>query len=301
VEVVVVFLAELALAEEPALPVGDVSGDERQKAQSVVWRHHRNAEHVAEGREDEEPLHRGADLQRLLGGLVPEEAEEEFADGVERPPALMTIALAVALVLVMGWFAVGSIWNVRKGRDTLRWFQGGLRELGEKTTLRWLGTTSVELVIARANAPFTAARIVVFLEPRDVPWIWALSRRKGRRDALIFRAETRHAPHFDLEALDASSWSGREARRTMTSEPWTAREPSAAERLTVYTKTGAAVALADRLLAAAREAGMTVRRLSVRRREPHLQLHVDLPGPPMPAPGFFRALRAIGERAMDTS
>ena len=42
---------------------------------------------------------------------------------------------------------------------------------------------------------------------------------------------------------------------------------------------------------------MKVRRLSVRQQEPHLQLFVDLPAPPMPAAEFFGALRAIGERA----
>lgn len=212
----------------------------------------------------------------------------------------MTVALTAVLVFVMGWFAVGSIWNVRKGRDTLRWIQGGLPLLGEKTTLRWLGTTSVELVLAQAKSPFASARVVVFLEPRDVPWIWALSRRRGRRDTLIFRGQPRRTPSFDIEAFDGGSWSGREARRSMNSEPWIAGESSAAQGLTVYTKTDGAGAVADGLLEIARGARMTVRRLSIRRREPHIQLHVDLPTPPTPAAEFFGALRAIGERATST-
>jgi hypothetical protein len=213
----------------------------------------------------------------------------------------VTALLTAALVLVMGWFAAGSIWNVRKGRDTIRWFNEGLPLLGEKTTLRWLGTTSVEMVIARAKPPFESVVLVIFLEPRDVPWIWAASRRRGRRDALLFRGQTKRPPRFDIEAIDPASWSGREGHRSMASEPWAPREPSTAETLAVYTKAEGGLPLADSLLELARGAGMKVRRLSVRRREPHLQLHVDLPGPPMPAAEFFGALRAIGERAINST
>ncbi len=210
----------------------------------------------------------------------------------------MTAALTAAVVLVMGWFAVGSIWNVRKGSATLRWFKEGLPLLGEKTTLRWLGTTSVELVLAKARPPFENVTLVIFLEPRDVPWIWALSRWRGRRDALIVRGQTRRPPPHDIEALDRGSWSEREARQRMASEPWTARGLAALGELTVFTKVEEALPLAGALLDLARGAGMKVRRLSVRRRDPNLQLHVDLPVPPTPAAQFFGALRAIGERAI---
>jgi hypothetical protein len=210
----------------------------------------------------------------------------------------MTAALTAAVVLIMGWFAVGSIWNVRKGSSTLRWFKEGLPLLGEKTTLRWLGTTSVELVLAKAKPPFERVTLVIFLEPRDVPWIWALSRRRGRRDALIVRGQTRRPPPRDIEALDRASWPAREALRRMASEPWQAREPAAAGDLTVFTKVEDALPVADALLRLARDSGMKVRRLSVRREDPYLQLHVDLPASPAPAAEFFGALRAIGERAM---
>lgn len=208
----------------------------------------------------------------------------------------MTAALIAAVTLVMGWFAVGSIRNVRKGSAALRWFREGLPLLGEKTTLRWLGTSSVELVLARAKPPFESVTLVVFLEPRDVPWIWALSRWRGRRDTLIVRGKTRRPPPHDIEALDFGSWSGRDARRRVASEPWALESP-AADGLTIFTRVEGDRLLADALLELARGAGMAVRRLSVRRQEPHLQLHVDLPAPATPAVPFFQALRAIAERA----
>ena len=210
----------------------------------------------------------------------------------------MTALLTLAVIFVIGWFAVGSIWNVRKGSATLKWLQQALPVLGEKTTLRWLGTTSVELVLARAHSPFESATLVIFLEPRDVPWLWALSRARGRRDALIFRARARSAPVHDLEAVDPASWPAREARRRMTAESWPEREPAAASGLTVFTRADDDLAFARALLEIAQGAGMNVRRLSVRRADPHLALTVDLPGAPTPAAPFFGALRAIGERAM---
>jgi len=105
----------------------------------------------------------------------------------------MTELVGIAAVLVVAWFAAGSIWNVRLGRETLRWMQDGLPLLGRRTTLRWLGTTAVELVINEGEAEFAKATVVVFLEPRDVVW-WPLSRMLGRRDTLIVRGVLRRAP-----------------------------------------------------------------------------------------------------------
>ena len=204
------------------------------------------------------------------------------------------------VALVMVWFAAGSIWNVRKGKSTLRWMQGGLHLLCERTTVRWLGTTAVELVLSKPRAPFEATTLVIFLEPRDVPWLWGFSRSRGRRDALILRTRLRRAPHADLEALDRSSFAGRDVLRRIASERWSVREPGASGALPVFYKVPGALSLADALLELAKGAGMTVRRLSVRRAEPHVQLHIDLPAQSAPAAEFFAAVRTIGERALQS-
>jgi hypothetical protein len=202
------------------------------------------------------------------------------------------------VALVMVWFAAGSIWNVRKGKATLRWMQAGLHLLCERTTVRWLGTTAVELVLSKPKPPFEEATLVIFLEPRDVPWLWGFSRSRGRRDALIVRGKLRRAPHGDLEALDPSSFAGRDALRHMAKERWSVRERTAEGGRPVYYKVEGTLPLADDLLELARAGGLTVRRLSVRRTEPHLQLHVDLPAASAPAAEVFAAVRTIGERAL---
>jgi hypothetical protein len=209
----------------------------------------------------------------------------------------MTGLVGVAAVAIVAWFAAGTIWNVRKGRETMRWMQGGgsndgLRVLGDRTTVRWLGSTAVELVIDQGKAEFSRAAVVIFLEPRDLPW-WPLSRLRGRRDTLIVRGVLRKTPSLELEALDPASWSGRDALPRIPRE-WQVRDGSPM----IHYGSAAALVQADALLAIAQHAGMKVGRLSLRRGEPNFQIHVRLPDPSQPARGFFEAVRALAERAL---
>jgi hypothetical protein len=110
---------------------------------------------------------------------------------------------------VMLWFALGTQRNIRKGNELLRWLQAGLPMLGRRTTLRWLGSSAVELGIAKAEAPFRDATVVVVLEPRDVSVLWAYARSRGRRDFLIVRANLRRAPRFSMDVGDPRGWTGR--------------------------------------------------------------------------------------------
>jgi hypothetical protein len=119
-----------------------------------------------------------------------------------------TIAIGLILV-VMLWFALGTQRNIRKGNELLRWLQTGLPMLGRRTTLRWLGSSAVELGIAEAEAPFRDATVVVVLEPRDVSLLWAYARSRGRRDFLIVRANLRRAPRFSMDVGDPRGWTGR--------------------------------------------------------------------------------------------
>ena len=211
--------------------------------------------------------------------------------------APMTGIIAVAAIAFVAWFAAGTIWNVRRGHLVLRWMQDGLPLLGERTTVRWLGSSAIEMVIRDGKAPFSTLTLVIFLEPRDVPWMWALGRSRGRRDTLIIRGTLRALPRSELEALDPSSWSGREAIGRVPRQ-WHIREADA-ERVVVHCPGADAPALVDRLLATARHAGMDVARLSLRRAEPHFQIHVALPDQRQSARGFFEAVHTIAAHALD--
>jgi hypothetical protein len=208
----------------------------------------------------------------------------------------MNPILLLLVLLVMAWFAAGSIWNVRKGNAAMRWMQGGLPLLGERTTVRWLGTTSVELGIQQAKAPFTQLSLVIFLQPRDVPWLWSLARWSGRRDTLIIRGCLRDSPRRELEVIDRHSWSGRDAMRGKSDQRWSDREEGTGTSGFLVMRHDSDAGLVNAILKLASGAGMAVRRLSLQPSTPHLQLHVDLPMPTADAEGFFQTIRSIGER-----
>jgi hypothetical protein len=205
--------------------------------------------------------------------------------------------IGVVAVVVVAWFAAGTIWNVRLGREVLRWMQGGLPVVGARTTVRWLGSTAVEMAIREAKPPFGAAAVVVFLEARDLPW-WPLSHLRGRRDTLIVRGVLRRAPPLEFEALDSESWSARDARARIPAH-WRVADGEPASGVAVHYADAAALARAQAMLVRAQRAGLALRRLSVRRGEPNVQIHVALPDRRQPAREFFEAVRALAELALD--
>lgn len=209
----------------------------------------------------------------------------------------MTELIAIAAVAVVAWFAAGTIWNVRTGRELMRWMQGGLPALGQRTTVRWLGSSVVEMAIRDGKAPFASATVLIFLEARDTPWMWAFGRSRGRRNTLIIRGALRRTPQVEFEALDPASWSGRDALPRVPAT-WLIPQVEAPGDLVVHHETAAGLKDADALLALAQRAGMAVRRLSLRRTEPNFQLHVSLPDRRQPALDFFEAVHTLAERAL---
>jgi hypothetical protein len=209
----------------------------------------------------------------------------------------MTELIAIAAVAVVAWFAAGTIWNVRTGRELMRWMQSGLPALGQRTTVRWLGSTAVEMVIQDGKTPFAGVTMVIFLEARDTPWMWAIGRSHGRRDTLIIRGLLRRTPEVEFEALDPASWSGRDALPRAPPK-WLVRQTESPAGVIVHHESAAGLTQADALLALAQGAGLAVRRRSLRRTEPKLQLHVSLPDRRQPARAFFEAVHALAERAL---
>jgi hypothetical protein len=152
------------------------------------------------------------------------------------------------------------------------------------------------MTIRDGKAPFAGVTLVIFLEPRDLPWMWAIGRAQRRRDILIIRGVLRQAPNVEFEALDTSSWSGREALPRVPPD-WPVHQGQGPRGVVVHHASVAALAQADALLELAQRAGFAVKRLSVRRSEPHFQLHLPVPNPRQPAADFFNAVHALAERA----
>ncbi len=212
---------------------------------------------------------------------------------MDQPQTVLFILVAV----VMGWFGFGVIWNIRRGNAVLRWMQAGLPRLGEKTTLRWLGSSAVELAIAKARPPFRRVDLVLVLEPRDVPWFWLLARARGRRDMLIVRGQLATAPHYEFDLLAPGSWSERETIGRSPSRQWETEDLAGFRFRAPAPTRPLSRQSAPAALAAAQSLHPSVWRLSARREFPQIELHVPLPDPRQAdAMQFFNALRALGEQ-----
>jgi hypothetical protein len=187
------------------------------------------------------------------------------------PPYATLLLLALLVVFLV--FALGTHRNVRKGNDLLRWLQGGLPLLGARTTLRWLGSTAAILKIREAKDPFREAEVVVVLKPRDVTFLWAWARAKGRQDFLILRGRLRGAPAFELEAGDRRGWTGMERIRRLDLESWLEGDWDDPDVKVVHSG-DADPAVARRAWKELEAATQGVWRLSVRRDNPNLEVHV---------------------------
>lgn len=200
-------------------------------------------------------------------------------------------ALILVLIGVMLLFSLGTRRNIRRGNALVAWLQGGLPALGRKSTFRWLGSTAVVLRIGQAKDPFREAEVVVVLEPRDVALLWALSRRRGRRDFLILRGWLRRPPSFELEAGDERGWTGGEKLQRLDPEAWDRDEWGGVR---VAHSREADVDAARGVWDELTEASGGLWRLSIRREHPHLEVHLLPPDADVSARRLVEAFRRAG-------
>ncbi len=206
--------------------------------------------------------------------------------------------LVLAVILFLGWFAVGTQYNVRLGNNALKWIQKGLPLVGERATLRWLGSSVVELKIAKAKDPFRSAELLVVMEPRDVPVMWWWARTRGRRDLIILRGQLRAAPHFDLEARGLRAWAQTDLKRD-GSPKWIAVQGGVANSMSADYRGEISPFSINRLIVSASLDGLTLTRLAIRRAVPNLEVHFLLPKfDQVSSQRVFNSLRELSEEVL---
>jgi hypothetical protein len=204
--------------------------------------------------------------------------------------------LVVAVIVVMGWFAIGVLYNLRRGDALLKWMQNGLPGIGQKTTFRWLGTSVAELVIAHAKKPFRRLETLLVFKPRDVFWMTILAYFQGREDIVIFRAQLTTAPIMDLELVDPKSWSGRGVLQQFTARKWESRTYQGLQLLAPAGLLDLAAKTLDQLALPMQNLSSRYARVSLRRdaSQAHLELHVPFPAyRSLEAKKYFEALREL--------
>lgn len=209
--------------------------------------------------------------------------------------------IIIAVAVFMGWFALGMIYNLRRGDALLKWMQAGLPLIGQRTTFRWLGTSVAELGIAKAKRPFQRVDTLLVLKPRDVFWMTILAFLQRREDVLIFRAHLSIPPLLDLELADPDTWTGRTALRQLIERGWEGTDYQGLRLMAPKNLLNLAVGTLDRLSAPMQSLAPRYVRFSLRRTAPNLEIHLPFPDPrAADAKAYFQSLselgRAISER-----
>jgi hypothetical protein len=216
------------------------------------------------------------------------------------PSAFGPALLIVLLLLVMGWFTLGTQRNISRGNRLLAWLQDGLPALGPRTTVRWLGSSVAELRIAEARSPYREAVVMVVLEPRDLGALWAMSRARGRRDFVVLRLSLIRAPRWEADLIDPAAWTAGHQRPDDTEldarDPWT---DDSGRAIRVADDGRADVeALRTHWDRLAQDSGGAWR-ISVRSTVPHLEVHL-LP-PDLERASARRLFAAVGALASSVS
>jgi hypothetical protein len=207
---------------------------------------------------------------------------------------LITLVLVVLLSL-LSWYLIGMQINIRRGRRSLKWLEQGLPVIGEKAALNWLGVSNVQIQVTKAKEPFRSADIVVDLEPRELPMWWFWRRSENKRDTLIFRAQLRAAPRFDLVSHSPHVAANERMKRSGPGQ-WTAVQGGLANSMTADIRGSISPYAVNRLIVQTTLDGMTLTRLVVHRSAPNLEVHFLLPSFEQVAPQrVFTSLHHLGE------
>jgi hypothetical protein len=202
----------------------------------------------------------------------------------------------IAAIIIMGWFAFGVVYNLRRGEALLKWMQNGLPRIGQRTTFRWLGTSVAELIIAHAKKPFRRLETVLVLKPRDVFWMTIIAYFQGRDDIVIFRAQLSTAPLVDLELVDPKTWSGRNAMNQVVERKWESKAYQDMQLLAPKGLLDLATTVLDKLAVPMQKLTPRYARFSLRRDTPNLELHVPFPAyRSLDATQYFDALRELAQ------
>ena len=189
----------------------------------------------------------------------------------DNPGLSLFVAIAIALG---GWYAIGTQYNVRLGKHALVWLQKGLPLVGEKATLHWVGSSTVEVKILKANDPFRSAEVLIVLQPREIPFLSLWNGKRVPRDQVIFRMQLRAAPKFELDARLPTLAREREDGR---GGKWTPVQGGVANNMSADVRGQISPFSINHLILQASLDGLTLTRLKVRRTVPNLQVHFLLP------------------------
>lgn len=203
------------------------------------------------------------------------------------------ILWGIIIALVAGFIAGGWL-NRQRSKALGKWLQGALGVLGGRTNWKWLRgmNSGAQVIVEAAGRPFRQLDISYFMLTRELPPLWGLELLRGKRDLLAVRGDLRALPRYEIEVLPLVS----KLRQTLDAQtgarPFNWEEGPAG--LGIGSRDPGAKAQIKRLRAFLDRYGPYIQRLSLRPRQPHLVLFINLSGIERTPPGdFARGLRDI--------
>lgn len=200
----------------------------------------------------------------------------------------VVIALSILLIL---WYIAGAQVNRRRSVALVRWIREGIDVFGGTPTIRWLSPTSFRIQVDGPHPPFLVVGLLVLLEPRELLLLWLVQRLLRRRDLLVIRADLSAQPRLEAEIFRPLPGVFRELKRELGRDHVEAY-PLGVGDLRVYP--ASSLQSLTRARPVFRELSPFLRRLSLRRKSPHLiaTFTLDAPGH-LAASELFERLREI--------
>jgi hypothetical protein len=201
------------------------------------------------------------------------------------PGTVAVVGLCAFLIL---WYAVAHVYNRHHGRQLFRWLERGLPVLGSEWDAGWIGSSAsgARVNITRARTPFRRLEITLLLARREVPLLWLFDHLRGRRDRLIIKATLRSPRRGEVEV---GLFRRMDPLRRDPSWAW----EEGPHRLAIaYREAGAPQQVAG-LRPWLECYGAHVGRFSWQKRDPHVQLQMNIPSSAEAVMADLR--RAVGE------
>ncbi|HLQ31261.1 MAG TPA: hypothetical protein VK457_01100 [Chloroflexota bacterium] len=197
----------------------------------------------------------------------------------------------VPVLVVLGglliiWYLAGNELMRRRAQRLALWCKKAADGMGSKQAVKWYTLHSFRLDVEPAGS-FRSAALTGLTESWDVPLIWLWNRLNWRRDMVLAQLTLDKQPLWGLELYRPRAVLAGDAQHAARTEGW---DEEALEEFRLAPANDANRKLGLELLANLGEQRQHLIRLSVRRRETHLSLALNVPQPDSWPPEEFHAL-----------
>lgn len=192
-------------------------------------------------------------------------------------PDRLTLALiAILAVGLLVWYVAGNELMRRRGSRLAIWCKRAADPMGGKQAIKWFTLHSFRLEVDEAAPPLRSAALIGLVESWDVPVIWLWNRLNWRRDMVLAQLALISQPMSGLELYRPRAVLAGDAQHAARLEGWD-EEPY--EEFQIAPAAERSRELARQLLIDLAGQRQHLIRLSVRRRDTHLSLALNVPDP----------------------